>query len=167
MNIVYAMSNIHEIMKGCIEAEMVTDGFLSDVNTFHPVYVEESHIDEPYIWMYQHETIPSRQADISQTMELTTPFQFNCSVYERELEDAVISSQNLATRIVPSILNNWQRLQDEITSGQRIIRNITLETFYPMGTIDINNKSERLPVVGVVLNVNHVINWRLCCKKGE
>lgn len=161
------MSNIHEIMKGCIEAEMVTDGFLSDVNTFHPVYVEESHIDEPYIWMYQHETIPSRQADISQTMELTTPFQFNCSVYERELEDAVISSQNLATRIVPSILNNWQRLQDEITSGQRIIRNITLETFYPMGTIDINNKSERLPVVGVVLNVNHVINWRLCCKKGE
>ncbi len=167
MNIVYAMSNIHEIMKGCIEAEMVTDGFLSDVNTFHPVYVEESHIDEPYIWMYQHETIPSRQADISQTMELTTPFQFNCSVYERELEDAVISSQNLATRIVPSILNNWQRLQDEITSGQRIIRNITFETFYPMGTIDINNKSERLPVVGVVLNVNHVINWRLCCKKGE
>lgn len=161
------MSNIHEIMKGCIEAEMVTDGFLSDVNTFHPVYVEESHIDEPYIWMYQHETIPSRQADISQTMELTTPFQFNCSVYERELEDAVISSQNLATRIVPSILNNWQRLQDEITSGQRIIRNITFETFYPMGTIDINNKSERLPVVGVVLNVNHVINWRLCCKKGE
>ena len=167
MNIVYAMSNIHEIMKGCIEAEMVTDGFLSDVNTFHPVYVEESHIDEPYIWMYQHETIPSRQADISQTMELTTPFQFNCSVYERELEDAVISSQNLATRIVPSILNNWQRLQDEITSGQRIIRNITFETFYPMGTIDINNKSERLPVVGVMLNVNHVINWRLCCKKGE
>jgi hypothetical protein len=167
MNIVYAMSNIHEIMKGCIEAEMVTDGFLSDVNTFHPVYVEESHIDEPYIWMYQHETIPSRQADISQTMELTTPFQFNCSVYERELEDAQTSTLNLATRVIRTISKNWQTVQNTVIPNTRLIRNVTLETFYPLGTVDVNNKSERLPVVGVVMNVNHIIDWRLCCKKGE
>ena len=30
---------------------------------------------------------------------------------------------------------------------------------------DVNNKSERLPVVAAVLNVNHIIDWRLCCKQ--
>lgn len=163
-NIVVGMEALQNILAGCIEAEMTTNGLLSDVQTFKKIYLEEEHIDEPFIWMYQHETRPNRQADISRTMELTTPFQFNCAVYEPELEDANESTMNLATRVILSVQRNWQTIQNQELPGQRLIRNITLETFYPLGTVDVNNKSERLPVVAAVLNVNHIIDWRLCCK---
>lgn len=164
-NIVVGMETLQTILAGCIEAEMTEDGLLGDVQTFKRIYLEEEHIDEPFIWMYQHETRPNRQADISRTMELTTPFQFNCAVYEPELEDANESTMNLATRVILAVQRNWQTIQNQELPGQRLIRNITLETFYPLGTVDVNNKSERLPVIAVVLNVNHIIDWRLCCKQ--
>ena len=164
-NIVVGMETLQTILAGCIEAEMTDDGLLGDVQTFKRIYLEEEHIDEPFIWMYQHETRPGRQADISRTMELTTPFQFNCAVYEPELEDANESTMNLATRVILAVQKNWQTIQNQELPGQRLIRNITLETFYPLGTVDVNNKSERLPVIAVVLNVNHIIDWRLCCKQ--
>ena len=164
-NIIVGMETLQTILAGCIEAEMTEDGLLGDVQTFKRIYLEEEHIDEPFIWMYQHETRPNRQADISRTMELTTPFQFNCAVYEPELEDANESTMNLATRVILAVQRNWQTIQNQELPGQRLIRNITLETFYPLGTVDVNNKSERLPVIAVVLNVNHIIDWRLCCKQ--
>lgn len=164
-NIVIGMETLQTILAGCITAEMTDEGLLSDVQTFKKIYLEEEHIDEPFIWMYQHETRPNRQADISRTMELTTPFQFNCAVYEPELEDANESTMNLATRVILAVQRNWQTIQNQELPGQRLIRNITLETFYPLGTVDVNNKSERLPVIAVVLNVNHIIDWRLCCKQ--
>ena len=164
-NIVVGMETLQTILAGCIEAEMTPNGLLGDVQTFKRIYLEEEHIDEPFIWMYQHETRPNRQADISRTMELTTPFQFNCAVYEPELEDANESTMNLATRVILAVQRNWQTVQNQELPGQRLIRNITLETFYPLGTVDVNNKSERLPVIAVVLNVNHIIDWRLCCKQ--
>ena len=164
VNIVSGFENIYKIMKGCIEAEMTNDGLLKDVETFIPVYLDEEHVEEPVVWMYQLETTPSRQADISQTMELTTPFQFNCAFYEKEIEDANTSCQNLACRVVLSILNNWQTVQNQVLPGNRMIRNITLDRYYPLGTITVNGKSERLPVIGVRLNVNHIINWKLCCR---
>ena len=164
VNIVSGFENIYKIMKGCIEAEMTETGLLKDVETFIPVYLEEEHVEEPVVWMYQLETTPSRGADISQTMELTTPFQFNCAFYEKDIEDANTSCQNLACRVVLAILNNWQTVQSEVLPGNRMIRNITLDRYYPLGTITVNGKSERLPVIGVRLNVNHIINWKLCCR---
>ena len=164
-NIVVGMETLQTILAGCITTEMTPNGLLEDVATFKKIYLEEEHIDEPFIWMYQHETRPGRQADISRTMELTTPFQFNCAVYEPELEDANESTMNLATRVILAVQKNWQTIQNQELPGQRLIRNITLETFYPLGTVDVNNKSERLPVIAVVLNVNHIIDWRLCCKQ--
>lgn len=166
VNIVTGFENIYTIMKGCIEAEMVTDGLLEDVETFIPVYNEEEKVDEPLVWMYQLETTPTRQADISQTMELTTPFQFNCAVYEPDIEDANSECQNLAGRVVISILKNWQTVQADLDLP-RHIRNITFDRYYPLGTIEVNGKSERLPVTGVILNVNHIINWRMCCRNLE
>ena len=163
VNIVTGFENIYTVMKGCIEAEIVTDGLLEDVETFIPVYNEEEKVDEPLVWMYQLETTPTRQADISQTMELTTPFQFNCAVYESEIETANTNCQNLAGRVVISILKNWQTVQSDLDLP-RHIKNITFDRYYPLGTIEVNSKSERLPVTGVILNVNHIINWRMCCR---
>ena len=164
VNIVSGFENVYKVMKGCIDAEMTTEGLLKDVETFIPVYLDEDHVEEPVIWMYQLETQPSRNADISQTTELTTPFQFNCAVYEPDIEDSNTSCQNLACRVVLSILNNWQKIQSDLLPGERMIRNITLDKYYPLGTVTVNGKSERLPVIGVRLNVNHIINWRMCCK---
>lgn len=163
VNIETGLENVQLIMKTCIENEITDGGLLEDVESFFTIYNDEDHVEEPVIWMYQHETRAGRQPDISSTMDLTIPFQFNCSVYEPELEDANTSTQNLASRVILSILRNWQTVQAEIMTG-RLIRNITLETFYPLGTIDVNNKSERLPVIGVLLNVNVIINWKQCCK---
>ena len=167
VSIISGFENIYTIMKGCIEAEMTETGLLKDVETFIPVYLDEEHVEEPVVWMYQLETTPTRGADISQTMELTTPFQFNCAYYETEIEDANTSCQNLACRVVLAILNNWQTVQNTVLPGNRMIRNITLDRYYPLGTIEVNGKSERLPVIGVRLNVNHIINWRMCCRTIE
>ena len=104
VNIVSGFENIYKVMKGCIEAEMTTGGLLESVETFIPVYLDEERVEEPVVWMYQLETTPNRQADISQTMQLTTPFQFNCAFYEQDIEDANTSCQNLACRVVLSIL---------------------------------------------------------------
>ena len=164
VNIVSGFENIYKVMKGCIEAEMTDEGLLNMVETFIPVYLDEERVEEPVVWMYQLETTPSRNADISQTMELTTPFQFNCAIYETDIEDANTNAQNLACRVVISILNNWQTVQSNLLPGERMIKNITLDRYYPLGTITVNGKSERLPVIGVRLNVNHLINWRMCCR---
>ena len=164
VSIVSGFENIYKVLKQSIEAELTENGLLSDVETFIPVYLDEEHVEEPVVWMYQLETTPTRNADISQTMELTTPFQFNCAVYEQEIEDANTSCQNLACRVVLSILNNWQTVQNTVLPGNRMIRNITLDRYYPLGTIQVNGKSERLPVIGVRLNVNHIINWKMCCR---
>lgn len=164
VNIVSGFENLFLIMKECIETEMTDNGLLNDVETFIPVYLEEDRVEEPVVWMYQMETIPLRQADISSTMELQTPFQFNCAIYESDIEESNTSCQNLACRVVLAILNNWQRVQSNLLPGNRMIRNITLDRYYPLGTIEVNGKSERLPVIGVRLNVNHVINWKLCCR---
>jgi len=164
VNIVSGFENLFKVMKGSIEAEMTENGLLKDVETFIPVYLDEERVEEPVVWMYQLETTPTRGADISQTMLLTTPFQFNCAFYETEIEDANTSCQNLACRVVLSILNNWQTVQTTLLPGERMIQNITLDRYYPLGTIEVNGKSERLPVIGVRLNVNHIINWKMCCR---
>ena len=165
VNIVTGFEKLYTIMKGCIEAEMTTGGLLEDVETFIPVYTDEETVEEPVVWMYQLESTPNREADISRTIEITTPFQFNCSVYEAEIEDSMTSTQNLAGRVVLSVLRNWQTVQNTELEGNRMIRNITFDRLYPLGTITVNGKSERLPVIGVRLEVNHIINWQNCLRQ--
>ena len=166
VSIVSGFENIYKVLKQSIEAEL-EDGLLSDVETFIPVYLDEDRVEEPVVWMYQLETTPVRNADISQTMELSTPFQFNCAFYETDIEDANTSCQNLACRVVLSILNNWQTQQNTLLPGERMITGISLDRYYPLGTIEVNGKSERLPVIGVRLNVRHIINWKMCCRTND
>jgi hypothetical protein len=143
---------------------MVEDGLLEDVETFTNAYYDEGSVDEPVIWMTQHPTTASRQADISMTMELTTPFEFDCAVYDVEIEDANNKSQNLCNRVILSVLKNWQTAQAEV-GVPRIIKNITLDRYSPLGYVPVKGKSDKVPVTGVVLNVNHIVNWQLCCQQ--
>lgn len=164
VNILTGFEKINEIITECINREITTDGLLEDVETFVNTYYEEGSIDEPVIWITQHPTTAGRQADISQTMELTTPFEFDCGVYDNDIEDANMQSQNLANRVILSVLRNWQTVQAETLPGQRMIKNITLNRYSPLGYVNVKGKSDRVPVTGVVLDVNHIVNWSLCCK---
>lgn len=165
VNIVEGFEKIYEIMKTCIETEMQEGGLLEDVETFIPIYHTERGVDEPCIWMTQHPTTASRQADISQTIELITPFEFDCVVYDIEMEDSESAGQNLANRIILAILKNYLTVQSSITEGKRLIKSIQLETYYPVGEVSIAGKSDRVPATGVILNVVHVVNWVYCCKQ--
>ena len=165
VGIVTGMEKLYTIMTGCLETENVTDGLLEDVETIINSYYNESHLEEPIVWVTQHPARANRQADLSQTMELTVPFEFDCGVYEVDLEDSNLASQNLANRVILSILNNWQTIQSTELPGQRLIKNITLDTYSPVGYVNVTNKSDKVAVTGVILNVNVILNWRMCYQR--
>jgi len=165
VGIITGMEKLYTIITGCLEAENVTNGLLEDVETIINTYYNENHLDEPIVLVAQHPATANRQADISQTMELTVPFEFDCGVYDVDLEESNIASQNLANRVIMSILNNWQTIQSRELPNQRLIKNINLETYSPVGYVNINGKSDKLAVTGVILNVNVVINWKMCWQR--
>ena len=167
VNIKTGFEKLDQIMNCCITREMATDGLLEDVESFVNTYYEEGQVEEPVIWMTQHPTTANRQADISQTMELVTPFEFDCGVYDVEIEDANRLSQNLANRVILSILKNWQTVQSEVIPGKRMIKNITLNRYSPLGYVNVKGKSDKVPVTGVVLDIHHIVNWSMCLKQLE
>ena len=167
VGIVTGMEKLYTIIIKCLEEENKENGLLEDVETIVNSYYNESHLEEPIVWITEHPSSANRQVDISQTMELKVPFEFDCGVYELDLDDSFNASQNLANRVIMSILNNWQRVQAEELPNQRLIKNITLQTYSPVGYVNINGKSDKLAVTGVILNVNVVINWRMCLRNQQ
>ena len=165
VNILTGFEKINTIINKCITDEITENGLLSDVETFINTYYNEGQVDEPVIWITQHPTTVERNPDISKTALLKTPFEFDCGVYEKELEDANTSSQNLCNRVIISILKNWQTIQSQEIPNKRMIRNIELDTYSPMGYVPVTGKSDKVPITGVILNVYHVINWQQCCQQ--
>ena len=165
VNIITGFEKINTIINCCITREMTTNGLLEDVETFVNTYYQEGSIDEPVIWITQHPTTAGRQADISKTIELVTPFEFDCGVYDVDIEDANTASQNLANRVILAVLKNWLTVQSEVIPGHRMIKNISLDRYSPLGYVPVKGKSDKVPVTGVVLNVHHLVNWSLCCKQ--
>ena len=162
VNIITGFEKINTIINKCITDEMTQDGLLSDVETFINTYYNEGQVEEPVIWITQHPTTVERNPDISKTALLRTPFEFDCGVYETEIEDANTASQNLTNRVILSILKNWQTIQASELPGNRMIRNIELDTYSPMGYVNVEGKSDKVPITGVILNIYHIINWQQC-----
>jgi hypothetical protein len=165
VNILTGFEKINTIINRCITDEINENGILSDVETYINTYYNEGQVEEPVIWITQHPTVVEKNPDISKTSLLKTPFEFDCGVYEKEIEDANTSSQNLCNRVILSILKNWQTIQNEILPGQRMIRNIELDTYSPMGYVPVEGKSDKVPITGVILNIYHIINWQQCCRQ--
>jgi hypothetical protein len=165
VNILTGFEKINTIINRCITDEINENGILSDVETYINTYYNEGQVEEPVIWITQHPTVVEKNPDISKTSLLKTPFEFDCGVYEKEIEDANTSSQNLCNRVILSILKNWQTIQNEILPGQRMIRNIELDTYSPMGYVNVEGKSDKVPITGVILNIYHIINWQQCCRQ--
>ena len=165
VNILTGFEKINTIINKCITDEITSNGILSDVETFINTYYNEGQVEEPVVWITQHPTTVQRNADISSTLTLKTPFEFDCGVYEREIEDANTSSQNLCNRVILSVLKNWQKVQAQELPNQRMILRIELDTYSPMGYVPVTGKSDKVPVTGVILNVYHKINWQQCCQQ--
>lgn len=163
-NIPESFESIKKVLQKCIEKEITQDGLLSNVETFIPVYHNKSVVEEPVVWMTQHPSYAERQADISQTMDVTTPFEFTCAVYHPDLDEAENASQYLALNVVLAITKNFLQVQKELL-GRRIIKRIDLGTYYPVGQVEIVGKSESVLATSAVLNIVHTINWMMCCKK--
>ena len=162
VGIVTGMEKLYTIIIKCLEEENKENGLLEDVETIVNSYYNESHLEEPIVWVTQHPANANRQADISQTMELTVPFEFDCGVYDQDLDVSNLASQNLANRVIMSILNNWQTIQGQELPNRRLITKITLQTYSPVGYVNVTNKSDKVAVTGVILNVNIKLNWQQC-----
>ena len=165
VNILTGFEKINTIINKCITDEITPDGILSDVETYINTYYNEGQVEEPVVWITQHPTTVEKNADISKTVYLKTPFEFDCGVYEKEIEDANTLSQNLCNRVILSILKNWQTVQAEELPQNRMIYNISLDTYSPMGYVNVTGKSDKVPITGVILNVYHIINWQQCCRQ--
>ena len=155
---------VKQVILCCLTQEMTTNGLLEDVETLENTYYREAQVEEPVIWMTQHPTRINRNADISGTVEVITPFEFDCGVYEVEIEDADGKSQNLAWRTVGAIRKNWLNAQAQVGTP-RTIKRIDLDTYSPIGYVPVQGKSDKVAVTGVILNVIHILNWQQCCQQ--
>lgn len=165
MNILTGLAAVTKIIKDCIYAENVPDGILEDVESIITVANNEEGVDEPAIWIVQHPTVPEKdsKSSISRTMDLSTTFEFVCIEYDPEPENAELKSQDLAARVVLALLRNFQQIQIEY--GERVIKNLEFNMFYPVGEVDVQGKREKVPVTSVSINVLHRIDWMNCCKR--
>lgn len=165
MNILTGLAAVTKIMKDCIHAENVPNGILEDVNSIIAVANNEEGVDEPAIWIVQHPTIPAKnsKSSISKTMDLSTTFEFVCIEYDPDPETAELKSQDLAARVVLAIMRNFQQIQS--IYGERVIKNLEFNMFYPVGEVSVQGKREKVPVTSVSINVLHRIDWLNCCKR--
>ena len=143
VNVVMGMEKLYTIIHRCLTEENKPDGLLEDVETIVNSYYQESHLDEPILWITQHPAIADRQADISKTMDLIVPFEIDAGVYDPDLDTADLESQNMVCRSILAVLKNWQRIQAEELPGRRLIRNITLQTYSPVGYVNVIKKSDK------------------------
>ena len=163
-NLITGLESITETIKECIKRENVTNGLLEDVEDIITVYNNENGVETPGVWMVQHPTTPVDRTDLRQQLTLSSPFEFVCIEYDEDPEKAEMKSQNLATRVGLSVLKNYQTVQWELYNT-RTITKIEFDTYRPVGEISVVNKSEKVPVTGIILDVIHIINWENCCKR--
>ncbi len=164
MNLLTGLAAVTQIIKDCLTVENVPEGILEDVISIIKVANNEEGVDEPAVWIHQHPTIPETgKTRLSRTMDLVTTFEFVCIEYDPDPETAELKSQNLASRVVLAILKNFQHVQKEY--GERVIKNIRFNMFYPVGEVPVAGKREKVPVTSVSIEVIHEIDWLNCCKR--
>ena len=165
MNIIEGPAKVTQLMKDCITAEMVPGGILEDVNSFIPSYRFDEEIEEPCIGLFEQETTPVVDGTLSHKIELQTPFEFVCVVYDDEdIEQSEIKGKELAGRVAASIARNFRRIDSE---GHRVpILKPTIEAIYPVGTVEVQDKGEEAVATSIRIVINYYVDW-LVCMKGD
>ena len=164
MNIVTGPAKVTQLIKDCITLEMVEGGLLEDVVSFVPSYKFEEEVEEPFIGLFEHETTPVLNGSLSHKIELSTPYEFICIVYDDDdMEQSEIKGKNLAGRVAASIAKNFKR-KDSNGESLPILKPV-LETIYPAGTADVIDQSEQAVVTSIRISVNYYVDWMICYKK--
>lgn len=163
MNIVEGPARVTQLMKDCITAEMTEGGLLEDVNTFIPSYKFNEEIEEPAIGIFEQETVPVVSGTLSKKIELQTPFEFICIVYDDEdIEQSEIKGKNLACRVAASIAKNFTRITID---GESVpILKPTIEAIYPAGTVEVQDKSEEAVATSIRIRINYYVDWLVCMR---
>lgn len=163
MNIVEGPAKVTQLIKDCITSEMTEDGLLSEVVSFVPSYEFEDEIEEPFIGLFEQETRPVTDGTLSHKIELQTPFEFICVVYdEDDMEQSEIKGKRLACKVAASIAKHFTRKVD----GETIpIKKPVIEAIYTPGTVDVVDKSERAVATSIRISIHYYVDWMICYKE--
>lgn len=164
MNIVTGPAKVTQLIKDCITAEMVEDGILEDVKSFVPSYRFEDEIEEPFIGLFEHETTPVVSGTLSHKIELQTTFEFFCVVYDdSDIEQSEIKGKELAGKVAASIAKNFKRKDKQ---GNEVpVLSPTIEAIYPVGTVEVVDKSEEAVATSIRIRINYYVDWLICYKQ--
>ncbi len=119
------------------------------------------------MWIHEHPTIPEQgqTPNLSQTMDLLTPFEFICIEYDPDVEIAAYKAKNLATRVGASLLKNFNRVKSLPEDPDRMFRVIRFNQFIPDGEATvIKGKSDKVPACGILFDFVYPIQWLYCTK---
>jgi len=165
LNIIKGPAEVTKMIKQCIKEEITSEGLLKNVETFVPSYRMDEELEEPIIWLFEHETTVAdgKSGRLSRKLLLRTPFEFVCVVYDDDdIEQSELLGKELASRVAASIARNIKRVN---TNNEIIFENLKFEALYPVGTVSVVGKSNKAPATSVRLIVEYYVDWAMCCKK--
>lgn len=162
MNIDERIENILEIVQDCIEHERQENGLLEKVNDVILVYNNEYGVDTPGIWIVQHPVTAASDENLSQELTLKFTIEFVCIEYDPDPETAEKLARKLAEKVAISIKKNYRRLQYE-KFEDRIIHNVKFNSLLPVGEINVENKRDKIPVTGLILDFLFDVDWENDC----
>lgn len=162
MNIGERIENILEIILDCLEYERQENGLLEHVNNIITVYNNEYGVDTPGIWIVQHPVTADIDDNLSQELTLKSTVEFVCIEYDSDPETAEKLARNLAEKVAIAIKKNYRRLQYE-KFEDRIIHNVKFNSLLPVGEINVENKREKIPVTGLILDFLFDVDWENSC----
>ncbi|MBQ6345008.1 MAG: hypothetical protein IJI96_02735 [Methanobrevibacter sp.] len=162
MNIGERIENILEIVQDCLEHERQENGLLENVKDIITVYNNEYGVDTPGIWIVQHPVTADSDDNLSQELTLKSTIEFVCIEYDPDPETAEKLARNLAEKVAISIKKNYRRLQYE-KFNDRIIHNVKFNSLLPVGEINVENKREKIPVTGLILEFLFDVDWENYC----
>lgn len=163
MDVVNQIDVVTRNIKHYLEYENTTDGLLEDVETIIKSYNSDEPIDTPCVWINKQETVPYEKNNLSHTQRLKTTYEFVCIDYDEDLEIAQDKSENLAARVLASILRNYNQIREDETDPIRIFLKVDLKTL-TVGSIPIRGKLDGIPASSVTLDFVYSIDWLKCRK---
>ena len=157
------IEKVLEIVEDCLKYENEKpEGLLNHVKTIISVYNNEYGIDEPAIWIVQHPITLEKQENVDEII-LNSTIEFACVEWDKDPKIAEKKSRDLATKVALSIKNNYRKIQYD-KFKDRIIENVKFRTMYPVGEgIDVQGKTKKTPVAGIVLDFEFTVDWMDYC----
>lgn len=162
MNIDERIDNIMEIVIDCLEHERQENGLLEHVNDIIKVYNNEYGVETPGIWIVKHPITADGDENLSEELTLKYTIEFVCIEYDPDPETAEKLAMNLAGKVAITIKKNYRRLQYE-KFEDRIIHNVKFNSLLPVGEINVENKREKVPVTGLILDFLFDTDWENNC----